>query len=233
MAVNLIYSRYDLGFYPVVAEMKRLVQEAKKNPNIAQFTPQDDNEIGRGTSYAMFPELHASVTAGHHVSIEAFRACLNQRGVHDPAFQNKILNLILQSKSGIHYGLGALVIGLCHQHDLPVAGRPGYTATLDVLDNKSVDLVYKQELYLPSADSIGQEVSVEVRVNISEHAAAIRSFNVENLSDVSHPVYDFFMANQQHVFFQLITFIKNLLGFNSELRLEEKCRDDHSWVLVS
>jgi len=230
MTINLVYSRYDLGFCPVVANMKRLVQQAKRSNLIAEFTSRDEDEIGRGMSYAMFPELRQWVDNGQSISIDAFRDCLNQRGVHDPAFQNKILNLTLQTKSGIHYGLGALFIELCSAHDLHVSTEPDYKVSLEVIDNTSVDLVYKQTFYRPEEESVEQGVRVEVRVNISERRAAIRSFNVENLSDVSHPVYDFFMANQQNILFQLITFIKNLLGFNSDLRLEEKDRDDHSWV---
>ncbi|WP_392537155.1 hypothetical protein [Legionella sp. 227] len=233
--LNLEYATNGLGFFSQIQRANSVIRATKKND--LTFNAEDEKEIGRNTSYAAFPELRDRNTK---ITLDSFRGCLNDRGITDAAFQNKILHMTLQSRIGIHFAMNKIVESLLNlEADYPVwmcPDLPEYKIELVVVNNNSVDFIFKSIWKtLAPDDPTGETVNaVEacIKINISREVVAITSFELTKLSDMPNvtKAFELLEANQQNILMKLITFIRHVLGYNSELRLEEQQENDRSWA---
>ncbi len=230
--LNLTYATDGLGFFSKIESMKTIISNHKKTNSISEFTQADEIEIGRGSSYAVFPELVVLVKQGGQITIGLFRECLNARGIADVALQNKILNMTLQSQAGLQFAMGKLVDGLFFEHDFLLVQNPNYQIAMEVMCDGSANLIFKGVWEDPMQQPREPAVAVSVKINISPDMVAITGFNMTKLSDasVTTAAYDLIEKNQQNIIMAIITFIRHFFGFNSELRLEEKQEGDLSWA---
>ncbi|CAM2839625.1 Uncharacterised protein [Legionella steigerwaltii] len=234
--VNLEYATNGLGFFTKIKKINSIICESKKKDSISIFDAKDEKEIGRDRSYAVFPELRIE---NAKITLESFRRCLNNRGIQDLAFQNKILNMILQNRDGVQFAMNKIVDSLLYLEDeYPIWMRPDlpeYKIELEVDNNNSVNLIFKGIWEtLTTDDSAGpKENAIEacIKINISRDLVAITSFDLTKLSDMPNvtKAFELLEANQQNILMKLITFIRHVLGYNSELRLEERQENDRSW----
>lgn len=233
--INLKYSNAQPGFFSAAKQMSNIINQSKKDPSISTFNERDDFEIGRGASYAVFPELKEQVSQGKKITVTDFRRSLSERGVTDEAFQNKILNFTLQNKSGIQFAFGKIVDKLMLENDFLLTMNPNFKLNLKVESDQSVSMQFiafwKDPTNAPEEPAIG----LDVKVKITPDQIFIDRFDLQRFSDnpVAKDAMDFLQANQQNILMQLITYIKRVLGFDSELRLEQKGSNDENWVASS
>lgn len=235
--LNLEYATNGLRFFTQIQSANSIIRESKQNGSISTFNAEDENEIGRSSSYAAFPELRVKNTK---ITLDVFRRCLEDRGIKDAAFQNKILHMTLQSRACIHYAMNKIVDSLLYlENENPIwmsPYLPEYKIELQVINNNSVDFIFKGIWQTLATDSqTGETVdAVEtcVKINISRDVVAITSFELTKLSDMPNvtKAFERLEANQQNILMKLITFIRHILGYNSELRLEEQEENDPSWA---
>ena len=230
--VNLIYATDGLGFFTKVNMIRGIIDKYKKDSAIAKFTEADEFEISRGASYAVFPELLTGVKEGHSVNLNAFRKSLTDRQITDIAFQNKILNLTLQNKSGVQYAMGKIVDGLFIDNELLIMMNHNYKLELEVDSNNSVNLIFKGVWEDVKEEPRQPAFEATVKINITPEKATITNFDLTKLSDTpeTSTAYDLLIENQQNILMKLITFIKQILGFNSEFTLEKKDENDANWA---
>ena len=230
--LNLKYATDGLGLFSKIAKINTIISNYKKTHSISEFTAADDVEIGRGRSYAFFPELAEFVAQGGQITVDRFRQCLTNRGINDVAFQNKILTLTLQNKSGIQFGMGRIIDGLFLENGFLLAQNPDYQIDMDVTHDDRVSLVYTGVWEDPTTEPRTPAIKACVKINISPDMVAISAFDLTKLSDnpVATAAYHLIEENQQNIIMKIITFIMHVFGFNSELRLEEKQEGDLSWA---
>lgn len=222
-SLNLKYSRYS-NFFSKVSQIHKEIKKYKNSTSLAEFTKEDDNEIRRGTSYAVFPELQDDVKQGREVTLQTFRNALDTRGITDTDFQNKILYLILQNRAGIHFAFGNIVNGLFHndENDFTLIMDRDYTLEMKVNGDNEVTLVFEATWDDYSKDPRLPAITVNIEVNITPDMASISNFNISQTAETpqANAAFKFLEDNQQNILQKLITFLKEIFGFNSELRLE-------------
>ncbi|HHF7382627.1 TPA: hypothetical protein ACPSKF_003158, partial [Legionella anisa] len=227
-----------LGFFNQISQVNAIISQSKKKNSLSQFTAADDVEICRGMSYAAFPELVELVNEGGQITVDGFRSCLKNRGIDDLAFQNKILNMTLQTREGVQYAAGRIIDTLlldnqCYMWML--RDFPYFKIELEVDDNNSINLIFNGtwEAFVTEDPTGPRENAVKacVKINISREMVAITSFELTQLSDnpSATRAFELLEANQQNILMKLITFIQHAFGYNCEFRLEEQQEDDQSW----
>jgi hypothetical protein len=228
-SINLKYATNNHGFFSNIDKIKTILSAHKQENDIATFDIKDESEIGRGQSYAVFPELKQ----GQKITVQSFRKSLEDRGVVDPEIQNKILNLILQNKAGVHYAMGNVINFLLLEKGFDLLmNAAGYTIELEVNGPMDVDLVFKAEWDNFREEPREASIAANVKINITPNSAAITDFTLTKLADstVANSAFEFLQDNQQNILMKLITLIKHALGFNSELRIEQSNENDNDWV---
>ncbi len=230
--LNLKYSKMDLGFFSGIAVVNKVMQEFKGEDSLAVFNIDHETEIGRGLSYALFPELRRDVIDGGQVTIESFRRALTTRGVSDIDFQNKVLCMILQNKAGIQFPLIGIIDILFHDNGHQLVRNASYELSLEVNSEYDLTLVFKGTWDLYNTEPKEPAISVSASVNITPDMVAITDFNMTKISDSpeANAAYNFLENNQQNILEKILSYIKRFFGFNSELRLEETNDGDVSWT---
>ena len=230
--ISLKYSNDQLGFFSTAKQMSDIINESKKDKSISTFDGRDDSEIGRGMSYAVFPELKEKVNDDEQITVEDFRNALSTRGIKDEAFQNKILNFTLQNKSGIQFAFGKIIDKLLLENDFLLTMNTDFKLNLQVESDESVSMQFIAFWKDPTNAPTELAIGLDVKVNITPDQIFIDRFDLQRFSDnpVAKEAIDFLESNQQNILMKLITFIKRMLGFDSELRLEQKNENDESWV---
>jgi hypothetical protein len=228
--VKLQYSKENLGFFNLINQVHKTVEEYKKSKPVSTYN-EDNTEIGRSDGYAVFPELLENFRQGHSVTLESFRKSLSDRGVVDIDFQNKILNLVLQNKSGLQFALGRIMNQILLNKNFLLIMNADYKLEIEVEDEDSINLIFKGVWEDPNTDPRTPAIEACVKVNMTPGIVAIDDFKLTKLSDSANDAFKYLEANQKNILMQLFIFIKNILGFNSELRLEEKQKEDPSWSL--
>lgn len=232
-SLNLKYSKNTSVFFTGIATVREVIKAHTHTKKHIPKTSRDDTEIGRGNSYAVLPELKEEVASRTPITIDSFKRALTGRGVSDINFQNKILCMLLQTKLALHFGLANVIINLLTSadNDNPVCiDNKNLELSLEI-NNNDVALIFKGDFSLAPYDAQSIKVSVSYRVNITPDMVAITDFNITHISD-NDKTQDFYTAlkdQQQNILYQILTYIKRLLGFNSELRLEESSHDDVAW----
>ncbi|MCW8407522.1 hypothetical protein OQJ13_00860 [Legionella sp. PATHC035] len=235
--LNLEYATNGLGFFTQIQRASSIIRESKQNDSISTFNAEDEKEIGRSSSYAVFPELRSKNTK---ITLDGFRRCLADRGINDAAFQNKILHMTLQSRLSLHFAMNKIVDTLLYlQNEYPIwmsPDVPEHKIELEVVNDNSVDFIFKGIWQTHVTDSPTGEtvnaVEALIKINISREVVAITSFELTKLSDMPNvtKAFERLEENQQNIIMKLITFIRHALGYNSELRLEEQEENDRSWA---
>lgn len=231
-SLDLKYAKHDLGFFSQVEKINAEIKKFKRSNSTAEFTDAHSFEIGRGPSYALFPELLEIVDKGEQVTIPLFRKALHTRGITNIDFQNKILSLVLQNKAGIQYPIGNIVNNLFMNNNHSLLMDRNYKLSLKVDDPNCVKLVFKAVWEDYTTEPRKPSIDVCVEVYITPDVVAINDFKITQISDtpVAHAAYRFLEDNQQNIIEKILSYIKRVFGFNSELRMEEAQANEQCWA---
>lgn len=105
------------------------------------------NEAKRGDSYAVFPELQ-----GESVTVFAIKDGLVERGVLDNFLQDRVINLILQCRGAIHFGIAQPFQQLAAQNEI-IASPETQSVKLTVEVLNSEEVILKIEMPIQTLDS--------------------------------------------------------------------------------
>lgn len=235
--LDLIYAKSDSLFFANMAKMRSDITAKKKQKETFAFTEKDEEEIGRGQRYAVFDALKKNKLL--RISTAGIRACLNDKNVTQIAFQNKILNMILQTKLGLAFPFTAAI------HQLLLAENKGLNIVINqnktgmelkVEDTQHVTLIVKlvcTDMF--DTDRPEDIFEASIKINISLETVELGNCHLTQLSDshIATILYHHLEENQQNFLMKLITFIMRLLGFNDELVLEKTDPAEGTWEPVS
>jgi hypothetical protein len=213
--------------------MNEVVLHFKVSDVINDFNLADENEIGRGESYAVFPELAEMVNQEEKITIDAFRNSLQSRGITDTTFQNKILSLVLQSKAGLHFALGNVLNGLLMDNNHNFLMQPNYHLNLEVLDNKHIKINFTGNWRNIMNETDTPDLRANVSVDITPNKVSIESFQVTQLSNSpeTKSAFEFLEANQANLLEKIFIFLKNLFSLNADIEIENVSKDNLPWYL--
>lgn len=232
-SLNLIYSSASttsFNFFKHIKSVNQTIIQFKKGSVINDFDITDETEIGRGRSYAVFPELREQVKRDEKITVNDFRASLCARGITDITFQNKILSLVLQNKAGLQYAFGNIFTDLLlsNKHDFLMAS--GYKLKLEVKDEHQIKLIFSgnwRDIYDPDTPAL----NATVQLDMTPDKVTIEQFNITQLSNSpsTDKAFDFLEQNQANIFEKFIIFLKNIFGINSDAEIENVYRDQTPW----
>lgn len=233
---NLVYSSQSnnsFNFFQNLKKMNEVVLHFKVSDVINDFNSADEKEIGRGESYAVFPELAKMVNNEEKITIDAFRNSLQSRGITDITFQNKILSLVLQSKAGLHFALGNVLNGLLMENNHNFLMQPNYHLNLEVLGNKHIKINFTGNWRNIMNETDTADLRANVSVDITPDKVAIESFQVTQLSNSpeTKSAFEFLEANQANLLEKIFIFLKNLFSLNADIEIENVSKDDLPWYL--
>lgn len=221
--IDLRYASNSSAFFSGLNKIKNLVRQKS---GITSFNQEDENEIGRGKTYAVFPELQAQQ---EQITIQHFRDALHQRGVTNESFQNKILAMLLQNRAGINFRFGMNILDLFDTSNAIFTLDENREVKIDIVDEKSVGLTYKAIINEkdPWTSKAYKAFEANVTVNISPEKVIIKAFDISKTyeSEGTNDAYRAIQNQQQNILMKLLTYIKHALGFDSELRIEETQED--------
>jgi hypothetical protein len=227
--IDLKYATDKLGFFTHIRGMRAAILCHKNREATQAFDKSDEYEVGgRGgpSSYLVFPELKQLEADGGKITTTVLRNVLARRNITDPAFQNKILNFTLQSRSGLHFGimqiLGDYVARLANNPGIEIEKTPqNYTLKLKTADDGTVNLVLKNTFVNQDKLPLMQ---FKCKFNLSPTQVIITTCHFKKLHDspLANTLHTLLKANQQNCLQQLVTFLRHCLGFNDELRLEHE-----------
>ncbi|KTD51136.1 hypothetical protein [Legionella quateirensis] len=235
-SLNLIYSTKTSkpsDFFGKIKQMNNIVLKFKKEDIINDFSSDDETEIGRSDSYAVFPELKQLVNQEHQITIDNFRASLELRGISDPTFQNKILSLILQNKAGIHFGLGSAFNALFAGSEHPFYLTSDYNLNIEVKNNQRVKLIYLASWRDITKSTAKPQLSARVEVDITPNRVAIDTCNITQITETPEAInaFNYLEANQANIFQKIILFLMNYFKINSDIEIENVYYDKTPWNL--
>lgn len=233
---NLVYSTQSnnsFNFFQNLKKMNEVVLGFKVDHVINDFGAADEKEIGRGESYAVFPELIEMVQNEQIITLETFRNSLSTRGVTDTTFQNKILSLVLQNKAGLQYALGNVLNGLLLENQHNFLMKPNYNLILEVHDKNNIKMKFTGNWHNLNTYSDVPDLSANISVDITPNKVTIESFQVTQLSDTpeTRNAFAFLEANQVNLLEKIFIFLKNLFGLNADIEIENVSRDNVPWYL--
>lgn len=196
--INLNYATKESPFFSKLNIIKQAVVEKSE---VAPFNNEDEFEIGRGNAYAVLSELE-----GQKITIQSFRDALNNNGITDQAFQNKILNMLIQHRVGIQYRLGSHLLDFIN-HANTVATcffttDPDYKVKIKI-NNNSVDLIYKaivnERDLLTSSTS--KAFNATITINISSEKSLIKEYNITKINNSiqTQDVFNQLKSKQQDI----------------------------------
>ncbi len=236
---NLVYSskpaqaNSSFNFFKNLEKMNEIILHFKLTDVINDFNAADEREIGRGASYAVFPELATMCQNYQQITLDAFRNSLKTRGVIDVAFQNKIMSLVLQNKAGLHYALGNILNGLLMENNHTFLMQSNYDLQLNVKDKDHIQLVFTGKWRHLTNEDGSPDLSATAIVNITPNKVCVDSFQVTQLSDTTETkdAFRFLEANQATLLEKIFIFLKKLFGMNADTELENVKKDDVPWQL--
>jgi hypothetical protein len=238
--VNLIYSSPQLknpahpentGFFSKIELIREIIFKFKSEDIINDFSPADEIEVGRGNSYAVFPELQTLFDSGQTITLAALREGLRSRGVVDEFLQNKAMAMLLQGKAGIHYAMGNVLNGLLLENGHSFLMRRDYEVNFKVKSKNHIKLVFTgtwQDITkAPKEDGL----KARVEVNITPKRIAINHFEITQLAD-SHEAtsaFAYLQHNQATLWQKIVIFFKTFFNANSKLEIENVAVDNKPW----
>jgi hypothetical protein len=221
-SVNLKYTSYS-KFFSNVKALRQEININKSRKPVSKFSEKDEIEIGRGASYALFPELLDDISKDRQVTVKSFKQALSDRGVTDIDYQNKILFLILQNKAGIQYYMGDLVNSLLLENQYQLL-MSNYDLELKVNSSNEVTLIFKAIWNDITQDPRVPAIEANIEVSITPGNAKIANFNLTKIGDTeqANNGFKFLQDNQQNILGKLITYIMDVFGFDTGRTLESK-----------
>lgn len=222
--VNLIYScPKKLNFFKDIKKVREIYLEFKAENNINIFGEADDFETGRGSTYAVFPELQALRNNNEKITVHALRQCLISRGVVDPFLQNKAMTMLLQNRAGIHYPLATILNNLFMEHNKPfLMDSSNYDVKFEVRNNNHVRLIFTG--IWQNCDKIPKENALEARIEIDimPERVAILNFEMSQIDDSeeTNEVFKFLKANQVRILERIIIFLQSRFNVNTDLEID-------------
>jgi len=234
-------SFYFFEYVDIIANQIQAIKDEAKSKlvdGVYSVGDQEKTEIGRGMSYAVFPELEEIVKNQEKITIESFRESLVTRGITDNSFQNKLIFMMIQQKGALHFFLGGILNFLIdkyneiNNHDNAFC-YDKHKIQIEVIDKDRVNFYYKQ--IIMKVDNVSSERTpafrLETDVTISLNKTVINKFNIYKISDRREVdnIYNYLYANQQNILMRIINFIKELFGFGMELIVEETLSNDLLW----
>lgn len=223
--IDLRYAKKSSEFISDLTEMKTKIKNKKDSDRV--FSDLDENEISRNSSYALFPELQEEVKQKNQLTTARFRQALAERKVDNTAFQDKILATFMQSKAGIQFGLIHAINDLLLTDKFELfKNNKTQKLTMEVENEHSVLLRFKGEW----DDGYNSQpiVGVEFAISISPEMIEIRSCQLTQLADneFADEVFNVLEQSEQNIFEKILSYVKQLFGYNHELRLEETTKED-------
>lgn len=237
--IDLKYASHDSTFFTFFNHAKSAVREfiVSKSPKL-RFNAKDEGEIARGFSYAFFPELKDLVQNGRQLTFDDVRRSLSQRGIDDIAFQNRILMMLIQNKVCLQFGLYPIFNALFAEFKL-IAKESQLIETLEVNHAEEICYSFKNSFYeLDEGSQINLEkpaIELSFEIKITPEKVELISYQLKQLFDSPNvrEAYAAVQAEQQNILMQWITYIKYLLGFASELIVEEQKDHHFDWASCS
>lgn len=230
--LNLIYSSSErLNFFGKIKQIGDIVFKFKSEGVINDFGIEDENEVGRGESYAVFPELQTMFDSGQIITLDALREGLRSRGVIDQVMQNKAMTMLLQCKAGVHYAMGNVLNGLLLENGHNFLMRSDYDVKFEVQSPNHVKLVFNGTWQNIMTDPREDSLQARVEVDITLERIAIYNFNVTQISKSpeAEQAFRFLQNNQTSIWQKIVTFFKTYFNANSVLEIENVARDNKPW----
>jgi|LauGreDrversion4_2_1035121.scaffolds.fasta_scaffold38481_5 hypothetical protein len=217
--VNLIYSNTSLPFFNTLNVVTEELQRQKTDE--VQINDKDENEIGRGNSYAFFDELKNKA-----ITTTLFRQSLIDRGITDLNFQNRIFNLILQNRDGIQFGVCRVLETLIIGNNFKIFHPQGMDndIQLHAIDEQHVELVFKSTYSdMSNVEQENPAFDIEMRFVISTDRVDITTFEFTKTSDTAETenFFNFLNEHQANFLMKFIIMIKQWLGMDVGIRLED------------
>jgi hypothetical protein len=115
-----------------------------------------------------------------------------------------------------------------------LAMDPEYKISMEVNRNNNVTLVFKGTWDDVNKEPREPAISASVSINITPNTVAITDFDITKIQDseVANSAYKYLEDNQKNILEKLLSWIQRFFGFNSELRLEERKKDDMEWGIT-
>lgn len=224
--INLKYAKKDSGFIADLTEIKTIIENNKDSDRV--FSDLDENEMGRKSSYALFPELQEDVKQKNQLTTARFRQALAERKVDNTDFQNKILAAFMQSKAGIQFGLITTIDNLLLTDKFQLfKNEETQKFSMEVENEHSVLLRFKGTWEDQSYDSL-PIVEAEFAISISPEMIELRSCQLTQLADneFADGVFNVLQQREQNIFEKILSYVKQLFGYGNELKLEETTKED-------
>lgn len=222
-SLNLKYTGYG-KFFTNIAKIRKEINVNKDSAYISEFTDADEREIGRGKSYAVFPELVKDVNEERDITLESFQNALAKRGIIDPDFQKKILYLVLQNRAGIQYPIGNIINSLLLENGFQLLMNRNYGLELKVNSANEVTLTFKGVWEDFTQDPRVPAIGAHVEVRITPEKAEISNFYMTKIADTeqANAGFNFLQENHQNILLRLITYLMDLFGFDTGRTLESR-----------
>ncbi len=230
--LNLIYSSPErLNFFGKIKQIGGIVFKFKSEGVINDFGTADENEVGRGDSYAVFPELQTMFDSGEKITLAALREGLRSRGVVDQFMQNKAMTMLLQCKAGMHFAMGNILNGLLLENGHNFLMRPNYDVKFEVQSPNHVKLVFNGTWQNIMVEPREDSLQARVEIDITPERIAIYNFNVTQIgkSPEAEQAFRFLQNNQTSIWQKIVTFFKTYFNANSNLEIENVAIDNKPW----
>ena len=216
-SIDLIYGNKSSGLFNPINQAISLLNNLSK-PLHHNFNEIDEAEIGRKDSYAYFDELK-----GQHITTQRFKQSLQRRGIVDEVFQNRILDLILQSRKGIQFGLGNTILALGHENNFEYSLNRETEIKLNVISQDKIELECKFQLMDTQLVPLQPALSVDIRFLITPTSVHISTFKFDKISNTENTnnFFEYLQNNQENFFWRFIILIQKLLGMNVGIQIEQ------------
>lgn len=227
--LNLIYSKRNSPFFKQIASEQHVVLKRKELQLLPVLADKDHQEVGRGLSYAIFPELKASFENDNQkITVEAIRKAFAARGVTDEIFQNKIIFFLLQSRSGIGFALGNTLNTL---FDFELLLSQEINFRYEIQDNNCVKLVFEGSSEDLSTGEKTPGLTTSIQLTLTPDKLVIDKFAITKVGQTP-TVNEWFAkleSTQVNFLQKFIQFLKNYLIGTPELELENETQDKQLW----
>ncbi|MCW8469323.1 hypothetical protein OQJ19_01430 [Fluoribacter gormanii] len=150
-------------------------------------------EATRGDSYTVFPELQ-----GKQISIFSLQDSLLQRGVMDPNLRHLTINLLLQCRGAVPFGIAVPL-----QTHISDNTKSGITVTamtekmqvsLEVRNKDKIQLKIETPIQIPTSTDLGREEigNLSCELSITNDAIYIEKMNYTNTgkSEIAKEVFE-------------------------------------------
>jgi hypothetical protein len=216
-SIDLIYGNKSSDLFNTINQAISILNNHSK-PLHHNFNEKDEREIGRYDSYAYFDELKEK-----KITTQLFKQSLQSRGIVDEVFQHRILDLILQNRKGIQFGLGTTTLALGHENNFVCSLNPETEIKLNVISPEKIELECKFQLMDPLLSPTQPALDVDIRFLITPTSVHISTFKFDKISNTENTnnFFEYLQNNQENFFWRFIILIQKLLGMNVGIQIEQ------------